>query len=295
MWVLSLSNAPEADKAVSFWVCQQRRWYKLRPLMEPGPVILEFRAPMARITLNRPERRNTLDLFSAGLLEQCVRAVSEREDLRILAITGQGESFCAGADPEYLAQIQAAGDIESFRQFLRIGRNLLLLLRRMPQLIITSANGVATGPGLGLILASDWAVAADKACFGETSVSDGLFPGWTGHWLLQERLGPSKATELVILGQLISAAEALALGLINQVVPGENLKESTDQMTARLCEAPPLVLRELKKSAYENHYRRCEEKSDFEIDGQIRCFLSEDSRAGVQATLRNRKAKFEGR
>ncbi len=263
--------------------------------MQEGPVTLEFRAPMANITLNRPERRNTLDLFSAGLLEQLVRAVAEREDLRVLTITGQGDSFCAGADPEYLAQIQAAGDIESFRQFLRIGRNLLLLLRRMPQLIITSVNGVATGPGFGLVLASDWAVASDKACFGETSISDGLFPGWTGHWLLQERLGPSKATELILLGQLVSPAEALQQGLINRVVPGENLKAATDQMTAHLSEVPPLVLREIKKSVYENHYRRCQEKSDFEIDGQIRCFLSEDSRAGVQATLRNRKAKFEGR
>jgi len=263
--------------------------------MQAGPVTLEFRAPIASINLNRPERRNTLDLFSAGLLEQCVRAVSEREDLRILTITGQGDSFCAGADPEYLAQIQAAGDIESFRQFLRIGRNLLLLLRRMPQLIIASVSGIATGPGFGIVLASDWAVASENACFGETSVSDGLFPGWTGHWLLQERLGPTKATQLVMLGQLVFAAEAMELGLINQVVSGENLKECTDHLAAHLAEGPPLVLREIKKSVYENHYRKCEEKSDFEIDGQIRCFLSEDSRAGVQATLRNRKAKFEGR
>ncbi len=250
---------------------------------------------MASITLNRPERRNTLDLSSAGLLEQCVRAVSEREDLRVLTITGQGDSFCAGTDPEYLAQIQAAGDIESFRQFLRIGRNVLLLLRRMPQMIIASVNGIATGPGFGLVLASDWAVAADKACFGETSVSDGLFPGWTGHWLLQERLGPSKATEVVMLGQLLSATEALAAGLINHVTATETLKECTDRITAKLAEAPPLVLREMKKAVYENYYRRCEEKSDFEIEGQIRCFLSEDSRAGLQAWMMNRKAKFEGR
>ncbi|MFB3903853.1 MAG: enoyl-CoA hydratase/isomerase family protein [Acidobacteriota bacterium] len=250
---------------------------------------------MARITLCRPERRNTLDLDSAGLLEQCVRAVSEREDLTMLTLTGQGDSFCAGTDPEYLAQIQAAGDIESFRQFLRIGRNLLLLLRRMPQLVIASVNGVASGPGFGLVLASDWAVASEKACLGETSVSDGLFPGWTGHWLLQERLGPSKAIELVMLGQLIPAGEAFAKGLIHRVTSADSLAECTDQITTRLAEAPPLVLREMKKTAYENHYRGCEAKSDFEIDGQIRCFLSEDSRAGVQATLRNRKAKFEGR
>ncbi len=256
---------------------------------------MEFRTPMASITLNRPERRNTLDLFSAGLLEQCVRAVSEREDLRILTITGQGDSFCAGTDPEFLAQIQAAGDIESFRQFLRIGRNVLMLLRRMPQLIIASINGVATGPGFALVLASDWALASDKACFGETSVSDGLFPGWTGHWLLQERLGPSKATELVMLGQLVSAEDALANGLINRVTAAETLKERTDQITARLAEAPPLVLREMKKAAYENYYRGSEAKSDFEIEGQIRCFVSEDSRAALEASMMNRKAKFEGR
>lgn len=263
--------------------------------MEAGPVSLEFRAPIAHISLNRPERSNTLDLFSAGLLEQYVRAVSEREDLRVLTISAQGDAFCAGADPEYLAQIQAAADIGSFRQFLRIGRNLLMLLRRMPQLVIASVNGAATGPGFLLVLASDWVLASDRACFGETSVSDGLFPGWTGHWLLQERLGPGKAMELVMLGQLITAEEALAKGLINQIVIAENLKERTSQMTARLAEAPPLVLREMKKAVYENYYRRCEEKSDFEIDGQIRCFLSEDSRAGLQASMLNRKAKFEGR
>lgn len=263
--------------------------------MQAGPVTLEFRAPMASITLDRPERRNALDLSSAGLLEQCVRAVSEREDLRVLTITGQGDSFCAGADPEYLAQIQGAADVGSFRQFLRIGRNLMVLLRRMPQMVVASVNGSAMGAGFGLVLASDWVIAADNACFGETSVSDGLFPGWTGHWLLQERLGPSKSTEIVVLGRPVFATEAFDLGLINQVVSADNLKECTDQITAHLSEAPPLVLREIKKSVYENYFRRCEEKSDFEIEGQIRCFLSEDSRAGVQAMLRNQKAKFSGR
>jgi len=272
-----------------------KSWYKLTSLMEPGPVILEFRTPVAAITLNHPERRNTLDLLSASMLEQCIRAVAEREDLRVLSITAAGDCFCAGADPEFLAQIQALGDINSFRQFLRIGRNVLLLLRRMPQFVITSVNGTATGPGLALVLASDWSVASEQACFGETSVDDGLFPGWTGHWLLQERVGASKATELVMLGELLTAAEAVELGLVNRVVSPDDLKQTTDRMVKKMAEAPPLVVRELKKCVYENRYRKCEEKSDFEIDGQIRCFLSEDSRAGIQAMLRNRKAKFEGR
>lgn len=264
-------------------------------MVSSAPAVLEVRGPIATLTVNRPARKNSLDLFSAVMIEQLVRSVSEREELRVLTITGQEDAFCAGVDPEYIGQIQTMGDVESYRQFLRVGRNLLLMFRRMPQLVIASVNGIATGAGLGLVLASDWSVAAEEASFGETSASDGLFPGWTGYWLLQERLGTSRAMEMVMLGQMLAAEEALDHGIVNWVVARENLRECTERIAASLAEAPPLVLREIKRSIYENHYRKCEEKSDFEVEGQMRCFLSEDSRAGVQAVLRKRKAKFEGR
>jgi enoyl-CoA hydratase/carnithine racemase len=263
--------------------------------MLSSPVTLDVRGPLATLTISRAAHRNRLDLFTAGMLEQLVRNVSEREELRVLVITGEDEVFCCGVDLDYVAQIQAMGDVDSFRQFLRTGRNLLFMFRRMPQLVIAAVNGLTTGAGLGLVLASDWSVACEKAFFGETSHWDGLFPGWTTHWLLQERVGTIRSTELVMLGQMLSAEEALDIGLINRLVRADNLAQCASQMAAKFCEAPPLVLREIKRTIYENHYRECEQNSDLEIDGQVKCFLSEDSRAGVQAALANRRAKFEGR
>ena len=263
--------------------------------MGSSPVSLDVRGPLATLTISRAAKMNRLDLFAASALEQLVRNISEREEIRVLQITGEGEAFCGGVDLEYIAQIQAMGDVDSFRQFLRTGRNLLFLFRRMPQMVIAVVNGLATGAGLSLVLASDWSVASDKAFFGETAPSDGLFPGWTAHWLLEEYVGTAKSTELAMLGQKLSAEEALDLGLVNRVVTSENLVRCADQMGARFCESPPLVLREIKRTIYENHYRNCEENSELEIEGQIKCFLSEDSRAGVLAALANRRPKFEGR
>lgn len=263
--------------------------------MASSPVSLDVRGPLATLTINRAEKRNCLDLFTATALAQLVRNVSEREDIRALMVTGEGDDFCAGVDLEYIAQIQAMDDVDSYRQFLRTGRDLLFLFRRMPQMVIAVVNGLAAGAGLSLALASDWSLASEKAFFGETSPAKGLFPGWTAHWLLEEYLGTAKSIELAMLGQMLSAEEALELRLINRLVSSENLIDCANQMGARFCESPPLVLREIKRTIYENHYRNCEENSELEIEGHIKCFLSEDSRAGVLAALANRRAKFEGR
>ncbi len=260
--------------------------------MNSSSVFLNISGQVARLTLNRENRSNTLDLEAASLLESYVRSLADRADIRVLVLTGVGAFFCSGFDLEYVARIQAKADVHAFRDFVEIGKRLILLFRRMPQLVIASVNGSALGAGLTLALACDWCLASDQAYFGDNCAQTGLFPGWGGYWLLQHQIGPSMALEMVVLGQMRAADEAL--DFVNRMVAYDHLDSCTDQIAAKIAAGPPLVIREIKRTVHDNYFKNCEEMIDGEIEGHIRCFVSEDCKAAVQAYLRKRKPKFEG-
>jgi len=182
--------------------------------------------------------------------------------------------------------------VHAFREFVEIGKRLILHFRRMPQLVIACVNGSAIGAGLTLALASDWCLASDQAYFGDTSSQTGLFPGWGGYWLLQHQLGASLALEMVVLGQMRASDEAT--DFVHRIVTSDHLAACTDQIAAKIAAGPPLVVREIKRTIHDNYFKNCEEMIDGEIEGHVRCFVSEDCRAAVQAYLRKRKPKFEG-
>jgi enoyl-CoA hydratase/carnithine racemase len=256
---------------------------------------LAVEGPIATLTFNRPETLNSFDLDGARDFERLLKSVSEREEVRVLVLRGQGDVFCTGTDPGYFSELQVENDSRSFKRLVEAAGNCLLLLRRMPQWVIASVNGLATGGGLQIALAADLCLASELAYFGDYSVRLGLHPDWGSYRLLPEKLGKAKTLEILLQGKLLSAGEALQLGLLNAVVPPHRLEERTADLARRIAEAPPLVLRRLKRGMLESQGLELKKVLELEVEGQLRSFVSEDSHEGREAFLRNRRPKFQGR
>ena len=246
-----------------------------------------------RVTINRPERRNSVDSETVEMLHDEIRRSAEDES-KVIILTGAGEAFCAGAD------LQATGghDIRKIdvTASLRSHTNpTIVAMRALPKPIIARVHGPAVGVGCNYALASDIIIASDQAKFGQVFVKIGLMPDGGSTYFLPRTVGYHKAFELMATGDVISAQDALALGIINRVVPADELDEAVDQMAARLAAAPAVAIAKIKQGL--NHGERSDLASalDFEAVNQADCFRSEDFLEGVTAFIEKRKPNFKGK
>jgi len=246
-----------------------------------------------RITINRPERRNSVDTETVTLLHEAITS-SAHDESKVVILTGAGDAFCAGAD----LQATAGHDIKSIdvTASLREHTNpTILAIRSLPKPVIARVHGHAVGVGCNYALACDLVIASDEAKFGQVFVKIGLMPDGGSTFFLPRAVGYAKAFELMATGDIISAHDALALGLANRVVPFEELDTTVNGMASRLAAAAPIALRKIKEGL--NHGLNADLASalDFEAVNQGVCFQSHDFAEGVQAFLEKRKATFQGR
>ena len=243
-----------------------------------------------RITINRPERRNSVDHEMIELLRDAVRQ-SEGDGTRVVVLTGAGDSFCAGAD----LVATSASDIASYDVTRAIRENVIPTIMAMRSLsvpIIARVHGHAVGIGHNYALACDMIIASEQALFGQVFVKIGLMPDGGSTYFLPRIIGYQKAFELMALGEIISAQEALQLGLVNRVVPLAELDATVDAIAARLASAPQIALAKIKAGL--NHGAQSDLVSalDFEAVNQDACFHSADFMEGVTAFVQKRKAVF---
>lgn len=211
---------------------------------EAEPLVVAVEGGIATVTLNRPAALNALDRRLATALRGAVEALARRDELRVVVLRGAGErAFCAGADlkervgltPEergaHTAEIAAAANA----------------LAALPVPAIASIRGYALAGGLELALACDIRVAAEDAVFGLTEVAVGIFPGAGGAVRLPRLVGSGKARELIFSGRRIDAAEALACGLVERVVPAERLDSEVTLLAEQIRDAAPLAIRAVKR------------------------------------------------
>src|SRR5678815_4588212 len=207
--------------------------------MSYGTVQLELRDKVAVIVLNRPDRLNAL---TVAVAEDFIAAVKDaiEKGARAIVLTGAGRAFCAGGDLREMQEIASReGRVEAFfDEPLRILNDSILLIRQTPVPFIAAVNGVASGGGCNLALACDLVIAGESAKFNQAFIKIGLVPDCGGTFMLPRLVGWKRATELMMTGEVVLAGKALEMGMINAVVPDEELLPRALAMAEKLAQAP---------------------------------------------------------
>jgi len=250
---------------------------------------------VATLTLNRPERLNALNLELGTALLGALRRVGAEEEARCVVLTGAGRAFCSGGDLGLLRDARARNAGHELESLVRAGKEIVLAICTMPKPVVAAVNGPAAGGGMNLALACDIRIASEQATFGESFAQVGLFPDFGGTWFLPRLTGLGVAAELFYTGEMISAAEAARLGVVNHVVPAEKFAEEVRALAARLAASPPRPVREIKQLLFGSRREELERALEYEIHRQAECFQSEDSLEGMKAFFEKRKPNFRGR
>jgi len=260
--------------------------------LDYADITVEVADGAATVTLNRPE---TLNAFANQMRQELAAAIAElgeRDDVRVIVITGAGRGFCAGADVTATKQVVDDRDEQAMRDLIQAGRDVVTAIRKAPQPVVASVNGPAAGAGASLALACDIRIASERASFGQTFNRVGLHPDWGGTFFLPRLVGTAAAAELVFSGAMVPAEEARRLGIFNRVVPHEELAKETEQLARSLAAKPRLSLKLAKQAINRSLGANLEEMLDFEEEAQIRCAFSDDGVEGLTAFVEKREPRF---
>jgi 2-(1,2-epoxy-1,2-dihydrophenyl)acetyl-CoA isomerase len=263
---------------------------------QAGPVILEGKHDgIATLVMNRPDRLNALNNELAMAVNDALGRIARDESVNVVVITGAGRAFCAGGDLGALGKGHQMGATHELEPLLRAGMQMVLKMRTMPQPVIAAVNGAAAGAGMNIALAADIRIAAEEATFGQNFSRVGLFPDYGGMYFLPQLVGPSKAAELFYTGDMVDAKTALALGIVNQVVPAAQLEMAVKALAQKIAQGPAMPIRAVKKILFASEEKALAHALDHEVREQIRCYLSEDCREGIRAFFEKRQPKFQGK
>lgn len=253
-------------------------------------LLVTLEAGVKRITFNRPARRNAIDF---EMFEAFAGAVAEtaRDDSRVLVITGAGDSFCAGLDLSSLDPRELAGtDIAA--RVRELINPPVLALRALTKPVIARVHGPAVGIGFSYVLASDIRLASEAATFSQSFVRVGLMPDGGSTHFLPRLVGYARAFELMATGAQLSAEEALRLGLVNRVLPAEQLDAAVDELARQLAAGPRPSLARIKAALARAEQESLLAALDFEAEGQADCFRSPDFLEGVTSFMQKRPPRF---
>ena len=259
----------------------------------PAPAALLLRhdaAGVARLTLNRPQARNALSLALMETLDAELARIADDPTVKVVVIAGAGPAFCAGHD---LRELRAHPDRANYERTFALCSRLMLRIVRLPKPVIARVHGVATAAGCQLVATCDLAVAADTARFATPGVNIGLFCS-TPMVALTRAIGRKPAMEMLLTGELIDAARARELGLVNRVVAEAQLDQAVAELAGQIAAKSPLTLA-IGKDAF---YRQAELDLDaayrYAAEVMTRNMLARDAEEGVDAFLAKRAPVWTG-
>lgn len=260
--------------------------------MPSHDIRLERSNGRATITFDNLRKFNALSHETMRRLAEFIKEVAADNSARVLIVTGAGDrAFAAGADIRAMEEMTTAQLVDE----LPLIQDAVTALEKLSKPVIARINGVALGGGTEISLACDFRIASENAAFGLPEVRLGIIPGYGGTQRLPRIVGIAKAKEMLFLGSQISAAEALQMGLVNRVVPYEQLDSAVDKLVDQLLAMPPLSLRFLKEAVCYGMQMDLDSAIRMEARLFTNCFGSEDRREGVKAFLEKRNPSFKGR
>jgi 2-(1,2-epoxy-1,2-dihydrophenyl)acetyl-CoA isomerase len=255
-------------------------------------VDLSITGALAKVILNRPEKLNALTVEMRRQLSDHFASLRFNEQVRAIVVTGEGRNFCSGADVSRMAR----SGLRAERERLQGGSHTFLrTLHAIEKPVVAAVRGPTVGIGWSIALACDLIVASETARFSQVFRRLGLAPDGGAIWFLTRRLGLARAKELVFTARFVEAEEALALGLVNYVVPDGELMAKTEELAADLAAGPTFAFGMAKKLFHMAANPSYEDFLDYEAFVQPQLDQTEDHREGVAAFREKRPPRFVGR
>jgi enoyl-CoA hydratase len=246
---------------------------------------------VAVVSMTGKRQLNTLDATVLHQLGEAFTELAEQSEVRCVVLRANGRAFAAGAD---IVSMENMSELEAQR-FSEAGQLVFRQIERFAHPTIALVQGFALGGGLELAMACDLRVAAEGTKFGQPEVTLGIIPGFGGTQRLPRLIGQGRALWILLSGQLIDAAEACRIGLVNEVVPAENLDRHGLDMAQHLASLAPHALRMVKQAVYEGVELDQDKGLSLEAALFGLCFATEDQKTGMRAFIEKRKADYAGK
>jgi len=244
---------------------------------------------IAILTINRPEVLNAMNNEVVAHLDATVQSCIEDEQVGVIILTGAGEkAFVAGAD---IKKMQSMGP-EAALEFGKAGQQMTLTIENSPKPVIAAVNGFALGGGCEISLACHIRVASDTATFGQPEVLLGILPGWGGTQRLPRLVGSGLANEIITTGRMVSAVEAKSMGLVNHVVPPDELIDKCMEIANQILNNGPNAIAKSLSCIQKRMGMSMEDGLQIEVENFSKLFATEEAKEGLSAFVEKRKPNF---
>ena len=258
--------------------------------MEYKNLLIGVQGSAAIITFNRPAVLNAMNTETVQELGAAMSELEQNPQVRVIILTGAGRAFIAGAD---ISEISSKTPAQA-REYSELGQRVMHLIQNLKQPVIAAVNGFALGGGTEVVLSCDISIASEQARFGLPEATLGVIPGWGGTQRAARLIGTAKAKELIFTGEIIDARRAFEIGLINRVVPHEQLMAVVMGLAQKIGECGPLALSVTKKVIAEGIEKSLAKACALETELFSSLFATKDQQEGMKAFLEKRKPQFTG-